>query len=213
MTSLWPHIGAATWRLVQEVVEPKAQEVLAGYRINGFRFQKVELGRLPPRVHGVAVHTGDKDHVALDLDIVYTGDARVQISVMKISAGVSDLHLRGRLRVKLMLVDSLPIVGGIQVFFLDTPTLDFELDGAANILEIPGLNGLLQQVVMDQLTANLVLPNKVRSSSAAFSVRILLLTFYGIFCSPFSARRFMSFRHNKCPSPFLPPPPGVRGDR
>ena len=112
-----------------------------------------------------------------------------------------------------MMMMKIMIMMMIQVFFLDTPTLDFELDGAANILEIHGLNGLLQQVVMDQLTAHLVLPNKVRSSSAAFSVGILLLTFYGVFRSPFSARRFMSFRHNKCSQRFSSPPPGVRGDR
>lgn len=159
--NVWPHIGAAAWRVVKEKVEPMAQEIMAGHRVSGFKFQRVELGRIPPRIEGVLVHSGKKDEVILDIDLMYNGDSRVQISLMKINAGVSDLHLSGRLRVVFKLVDSIPIIGGIQIYFLDTPKLDFEFDGAANILEIPGINGLLQDIIMDQVRANLVRPNKL----------------------------------------------------
>jgi len=37
------------------------------------------------------------------------------------------------------LITSLPLVGGLQVFFLNNPTIDFNLVGMADLLDMPGL--------------------------------------------------------------------------
>ena len=72
--------------------------------------------------------------VVMDLDIVYHGDARVQISVMKVSAGASDLKLKGKLRVVMNLIDDLPFIGSIELMFLRPPDLDFDLEDEICIL-------------------------------------------------------------------------------
>ena len=41
-----------------------------------FRFNRVELGKIPPMIEGVKTHVIDKDTVILDLDVVYEGDLR-----------------------------------------------------------------------------------------------------------------------------------------
>lgn len=47
-------------------------------------------------------------------------------------------QLYGRLRVILKpLIDILPLAGGIQMFFLYPPDIDFTLDGLAGVLEFP----------------------------------------------------------------------------
>ena len=99
--------------------------------------------------------------VIMDLDIAYHGDARVQISVMKVSAGASDLKLKGKLRVVMNLIDDLPFIGSIELMFLRPPELDFDLEGAANFLDLPGLSGMLRQVVSETLNAQLVYPNRI----------------------------------------------------
>lgn len=37
------------------------------------------------------------------------------------------------------LIPIIPFVGGIQIFFLNKPTIDFNLVGAADVLDIPGI--------------------------------------------------------------------------
>ena len=41
-----------------------------------FRFNRVELGKIPPMIEGVKTYVIDKDTVILDLDVVYEGDLR-----------------------------------------------------------------------------------------------------------------------------------------
>lgn len=37
------------------------------------------------------------------------------------------------------LIPQIPLVGGIQVFFLNSPSVDFNLIGVADVLDMPGL--------------------------------------------------------------------------
>lgn len=37
------------------------------------------------------------------------------------------------------LITTVPIVGGLQIFFLNNPSIDFNLVGVADILDLPGL--------------------------------------------------------------------------
>jgi hypothetical protein len=37
------------------------------------------------------------------------------------------------------LITSMTLVGGLQVFFLNNPTIDFNLVGMADLLDMPGL--------------------------------------------------------------------------
>ena len=37
------------------------------------------------------------------------------------------------------LIPQIPLFGGIQVFFLNSPTIDFNLIGVADVFDMPGL--------------------------------------------------------------------------
>jgi hypothetical protein len=37
------------------------------------------------------------------------------------------------------LITSMPLVGGLQIYFLNNPTIDFNLVGMADLLDMPGL--------------------------------------------------------------------------
>lgn len=37
------------------------------------------------------------------------------------------------------LIPAIPLVGGVQVFFLNNPDIDFNLIGIADVLDMPGL--------------------------------------------------------------------------
>ena len=161
LSELWPHLQPTAWDLLQLTLEPVIAQLLAEYHVTGFKFTRLELGDQAPRLDGVAVHAVDQDKVLLDIDVAYEGDLRLSISLVKVSAGLSDLRLRGKLRCILHLVDVPPLVGSVEVTFLQPPNIEFDLHGAANVLDMPGLHGMIRQVVLESIKREIVHPNKV----------------------------------------------------
>ena len=100
-------------------------------------------------------------HIHLSRQILTLNNSRLSISLMKISAGMSDVKFSGKARCVLHLVDVLPLVGSVEVMFLQAPGLDFDLHGAANFLDLPGLHGMIRSVVTEAIKTQLVYPNKI----------------------------------------------------
>ena len=53
---------------------------------------------------------------------------RLSISLMKISAGLSDVKLCGKIRCVLHLVDVIPMVGSVEIMFLHSPEVMVSFD-------------------------------------------------------------------------------------
>lgn len=62
------------------------------------------------------------------------------------------------------MLNVMPLVGGIQIFFLNNPSVDFNLVGAVDILDFPGFNQALRKVIKEQVSKFLVMPNKLAFS-------------------------------------------------
>ena len=78
-----------------------------------------------------------------------------------IAAKVSDFGLRGMARIVLKpLITEIPLIGGVQVYFLKPPEIDYNLGGVAGALEIPGLSRIVERIIIEQIKNFLVLPNK-----------------------------------------------------
>lgn len=76
------------------------------------------------------------------------------------------------------LITSVPLIGGLQVFFLNNPDIDFDLVGIADVLDMPGLrwftiihkpyyiillcyySDILRRIVVETVANMMVLPNK-----------------------------------------------------
>lgn len=56
------------------------------------------------------------------------------------------------------LIRKLPLVGGMQVFFLNAPDIDFNLEGIANI---PGLADYMKKKIIKMLAKKIIFPNKI----------------------------------------------------
>jgi len=75
---------------------------------------------------------------------------------------VMDLYLHGNLRIVFKpLLQRLPLVGGMQMYFLHNPTLDFGVGGMANVADLPGISSLIRRLIMEQIERFVVLPNKL----------------------------------------------------
>ncbi|XP_071942690.1 extended synaptotagmin-2-like isoform X2 [Antedon mediterranea] len=163
---LWPFIEGYVTDLLKETVEPSVQEALPSY-LKSFRFEKIKLGRYPPRIGGVKVYTDKvaRDEIVMDLELFYAGDCDIEISfktLKRIKAGIQDIQLHGTLRVEIKpLVNIMPLIGGMSFFFLNKPATDFNLTNLADVLDIPGISGILRNIIEDQIAHFLVLPNRI----------------------------------------------------
>ncbi|EEC12286.1 extended synaptotagmin-2, putative, partial [Ixodes scapularis] len=158
----WPFVGNYVKDLILESIEPSVRSSLPAY-LHSFKFEKIDLGDVPPRIGGVKVYKENvsRNEVIMDLELFYSGDCKFSIKVKGFKAGIRDLQVHGHLRVVMRpLTKEMPIVGGVTVFFLRPPAIDFQLTNLGQVLEVPGLNDLLKKAVSDQVAAMMVLPNK-----------------------------------------------------
>ncbi|KOB67290.1 putative ca2+-dependent phospholipid-binding protein synaptotagmin required for synaptic vesicle, partial [Operophtera brumata] len=70
--------------------------------------------------------------------------------------------IHGMVRVVMKpLITKMPLVGGLQIFFLNNPSIDFNLVGVADVLDMPGFSDILRRCIVEQIANMMVLPNKL----------------------------------------------------
>ncbi|XP_022798520.1 extended synaptotagmin-2-B-like isoform X2 [Stylophora pistillata] len=163
LVQLWPYINDMVIKILKEQVEPEIQKNVPGF-LSSIHFKEISLGEVPPRIGGIKTYTHnvDRNEIIMDIDLIYAGDSDFELSVKGISVGIEDLQLRGSLRVILRpLIPAAPLVGGVSVFFLNRPDIDFDFTNLANILDIPGLSDIIRGVIDDVVAGFVVLPNRI----------------------------------------------------
>lgn len=160
---LWPSVNLYVKQIVRDSVQPALRTSFEKYKLSGFKFERIILGTVPFRVGGVKVYDKniDRNEIVMDLDVFYAGDCDVTFYLSGMKGGIRDFQLHGMLRVVMKpLITSVPLIGGLQVFFLNNPDIDFDLVGIADVLDMPGLSDILRRIVVETVANMMVLPNK-----------------------------------------------------
>jgi Ca2+-dependent lipid-binding protein len=156
---MWPTISDYVQTLVKNSIEPEIKK-----QISGLSFERIDLGDFPPRLGGIKIYTDNirSDEIILDTEFFYGGDMQIKMKYHNFKAGIKSLYLHGELRLILKsIVSKLPFIGALEVFFLRTPTIDFDLTDIANIIEISGLHNLLMLALERVLQTLIVIPNRL----------------------------------------------------
>ncbi|XP_041927283.1 extended synaptotagmin-2 isoform X2 [Alosa sapidissima] len=161
---MWPFICQFVDKLFRETIEPAVKG--ANTHLSSFCFTKIDMGDKPLRVNGVKVYTEnvDKRQIIMDLQISFVGNTEIDVDIQKYycRAGIKSIQLHGVLRVVMEpLLGDMPLIGALSVFFLKKPLLDINWTGLTNMLDIPGLNDLCDNIIQDIIYSYLVLPNKI----------------------------------------------------
>ncbi|XP_073437712.1 extended synaptotagmin-2 isoform X2 [Dendrobates tinctorius] len=161
---MWPFICQFIDKLFRETIEPAVRG--ANAHLSTFCFTKIDMGTQPLRVNGVKVYTEnvDKRQIILDLQISFVGNTEIDLEIKRYfcRAGVKSIQLHGTVRVILEpLLGDIPIIGALSLFFLKKPLLDINWTGLTNMLDIPGLNGVSDTIILDIISNYLVLPNRI----------------------------------------------------
>ncbi|KAG8013782.1 Extended synaptotagmin-2-A [Nibea albiflora] len=161
---MWPFICQFVDKLFRETIEPAVKG--ANPHLSSFCFTKIDMGDKPLRVNGVKVYTEnvDKRQVIMDLQISFVGNTSIDVDIKKYycRAGIKSIQLHGTMRVVMEpLLGDMPLIGALSVFFLKKPLLDINWTGLTNMLDIPGVNGLCDNMIQDIIYSFLVLPNRI----------------------------------------------------
>ncbi|XP_054989914.1 extended synaptotagmin-2 isoform X2 [Sorex araneus] len=161
---MWPFICQFIEKLFRETIEPAVRGASA--HLNTFSFTRVDMGQQPLRINGVKVYTEnvDKRQIILDLQVSFVGNCGIDLEIKRYfcRAGVQSIQIHGTMRVILEpLIGDMPLVGALSIFFLRRPLLEINWTGLTNLLDIPGLNGLSDTIILDIIANYLVLPNRI----------------------------------------------------
>lgn len=154
--SSWEGIGSVIDLALRELIQPLLQEMYFGEDI---RFEDVDVGGNPIVIEGVTVHdnhlvVGEKGSplFSIDLDLLWDTDCKavlkiVQSKYLKFSAQIENVSFAGKLRLTFSpIVPTLPLIGGLQVAFVDMPQIDYTLAllDTIQVGSIPKLSDWLQ---------------------------------------------------------------------
>uniref|UniRef100_A0A7M4EG80 Extended synaptotagmin 2 n=1 Tax=Crocodylus porosus TaxID=8502 RepID=A0A7M4EG80_CROPO len=161
---MWPFICQFIEKLFRETIEPAVRG--ANHHLSTFSFTKIDIGDQPIRINGVKVYTEnvDKRQIVLDLQISFVGNCEIDLVIKRYfcRAGVKSIQIHGTMRVILEpLIGDMPLIGALSIFFLRKPLLEINWTGLTNLLDVPGLNGLSDTIILDIISNYLVLPNRI----------------------------------------------------
>ena len=100
------------------------QKELSKARVVDFAFDMVALGETPPAITGITIKDKNvaQNLIIIDIDLMFNSNGDIGFTVNKMKANFIDLHIEGSLRVVLKpLVTKIPLVGGVQVYFPNSP--------------------------------------------------------------------------------------------
>ena len=173
LRKVWPKFGEISNQVAKLLVEPKVNEILKRLSIKGlnletlsaFKIKQLVLGSIPARVQGIRVYERNtaRDELVLDVEVMYAGDARIKFALQGLDCEINQVTFRGTVRIVLKpLMPVIPIVGGIELYFLSLPTLDFNLGGMAAAGDLPGFSTIIRSVLDAILRRGFVWPNRFR---------------------------------------------------
>lgn len=167
---VWPYAAQIATFIVQEYIQPALDSAMpAG--IPAPRFTRINIGNDPLRIESVSVY--ERRYSASDIcpvleaDIVYEGKPQIEMSYAGIVFGVQDAKVKGRVEVLFRpLINRIPLIGAVQVAFINRPQIDYKLTGLAALGDQSLIRGTVKSVVEDVFASVAVLPHRVAGKLA-----------------------------------------------
>ncbi|KAJ4364536.1 hypothetical protein N0V83_009131 [Neocucurbitaria cava] len=161
VAQLWPNICVAGGQIIKDSVEPILATTLPG-PLSGLRFTKLDFGTVPFKFSHVDVHKTTTEGIKLDMNVDWEGVCDIELDgnhVPKI--GVEKVQLRGRLSILFCpLTNIIPLIGAMQIAFINTPTLNIDFTDAANIADCSLIAKTVRSTILGVISSMFVLPNR-----------------------------------------------------
>ncbi|KAJ9455269.1 Synaptotagmin-4 [Diplonema papillatum] len=162
---LWPSIRKYSEKTVYQTVQPILSSIVAGFGAT-LEIEKFDLGSRSPafgpmtarRVAGIDGRA--EGGFELSLGVSYRSDLNVDVRTSIGSVGVRNVEFVGTLFVWLRpFVDEMPLVGGVEMAFVNPPKVNLDWTGLSNIADFAGLAGKVRSMIDAAVASSCVVPN------------------------------------------------------
>jgi len=159
--NLWPNICVAGSDMIKGTVEPMLASTLPS-PLSNLKFVKIEFGEVPISFSNVDVHKTSSGGIKLDMDMNWEGVCDFELDGSMVpKVGVERVHMKGRLSVLLCpLTNVIPLIGAVQIAFLNTPSLKLDFTDAANIADFSLIDNTVRKTILGVIESMAVLPNR-----------------------------------------------------
>mmetsp|Transcript_51626 Transcript_51626/g.160176 ORF Transcript_51626/g.160176 Transcript_51626/m.160176 type:complete len:617 (-) Transcript_51626:79-1929(-) len=157
----WPQLDQLASHFVKHKIEPLLQQRLPA-RLKGLKLSKFTIGERPGMIRLVEVYDLPHGTSCLHVNLEYLSDMVVDWDVKGWTVGMRNLRIEGQMVLLLRpFIEEHPGTGGVTMFFINPPELDFQFTGMARIAEYRGIKGMVLSVLEDAIAGMMVLPNVV----------------------------------------------------
>eukprot|EP00928_Gymnodinium_smaydae_P047183 TRINITY_DN31475_c0_g1_i1.p1 TRINITY_DN31475_c0_g1~~TRINITY_DN31475_c0_g1_i1.p1 ORF type:complete len:608 (-),score=122.07 TRINITY_DN31475_c0_g1_i1:264-2087(-) len=161
LSEIGPSTHRAVEKLLKEDVLTLLRESLPG-PLRSIYFESCRLERDSIPVFGpVRVVRGKQ--LICSLGVTWTCDADISLKhPTGLSIGIRKIYVKAEVFIELApIVDEMPIVGGLSIYMLSQPDIDWDFTGLANILDINLVARAVRYCIKDAVADNLILPRRV----------------------------------------------------
>lgn len=172
---MWPYISAYVTNTITAVVEPAIQTKLDALKL-GIRAslprESCHLGTRHVEFTSMSVDSkkqqtddGEMENLVLRSEIEWLGDLSIYMKFgWAAGLGVNRLTVKGVLFTEFVgMKPCPPMFKGLRVFFINPPEVDLGFQGMTKVLNMDFLKQILLDVITEQISNAVVLPNKMGS--------------------------------------------------
>ena len=148
---------------------PKIKKKLQNTQFKNLRIHDFSIGDKPFQITHVDFIDHSQDCALLDLEVNYHGSASITLTYSQDSLNISIpmtvrnfsvTNIKPRLVIKNM-KSTLPFIEGVQIFFLESPIINWETADAARVIDITGLDNVIKSIIEKQVIKRFVHPNRL----------------------------------------------------
>jgi len=162
---LWPHCEPALRNILLETIMPMMNEFIPG-ALRPVSLKDFSLGSSHPILGPlmIAHKSGHDPDLQLDCVLNWEGDVTAILDVAGYAqVGISKVIVKGIICLKLRpFIDHIPVVGGVEVFFLNAPDIDLKFAGQLELANMSLLRPAINDAVKSAVAKKLVLPNIIQ---------------------------------------------------
>ncbi|KDP29129.1 hypothetical protein JCGZ_16518 [Jatropha curcas] len=156
---IWPYLDKAVSNLIRSMANPMFEEYVGKFYIKSIGFKCLNLGNLPPTVHGIKVQETNEKELVIEPAVRWAGNPDItlelKLSSLPITVQLLDVQVLAAPRITLKpLVPAFPCFGSIFVSLLEKPRVDFGLKILGlDVMAIPGLYQFIQELIGKQIAS------------------------------------------------------------
>jgi len=157
---LWPSLDKAVEKIVHDDVLPALRAALPK-ALQGAYFEKITLGTKKPVVGPIRIVPSARG-VKMVAGIKYESNCEIELNLVVATLGIKSVRLAGELTFRIApIINEMPVLGGMVMYFVDPPTIDLQFVGLAQLAHYLGLAGTIRGLIDSQLAGLFVLPHVI----------------------------------------------------